>query len=201
MIASKFPYALLVSPTTVSTTFLNVLSCSHSHSLRLILPNEMDAWASWMDLWCDAKSLARLVKDRAVLLVASKAALYGGPKENAQGEKRSGEYMDKLWTNLVTFRATASREEGYWSAPRFSVRLRCLSPVRRCRCCQSEAPVLIKTPVFAHIRPSVLHLIPTPHSDATGPAPMGTTRPSSLESAMKVWLRADMQKTGALMRG
>ena len=64
------------------------------------------------------------MNDRAVLLVASKAALYAGPKENAQGEKRSGEYMDKLWTNLVKFRATASREQGYWSAPRFAVRLR-----------------------------------------------------------------------------
>ena len=34
------------------------------------------------------KSLARLVADRAVLLVASKAALYGGPKDGAQGDKR-----------------------------------------------------------------------------------------------------------------
>ena len=34
------------------------------------------------------KSLARLVADRAVLLVASKAALYGGPRDSGQGEKR-----------------------------------------------------------------------------------------------------------------
>ena len=41
------------------------------------------------------------MSERAVLLVASKAALYSGPRENAQGEKRNGEYMDKLWTGLV----------------------------------------------------------------------------------------------------
>ena len=32
--------------------------------------------------------------------------------------------MDKLWTSIVKFRATASREQGHWGAPRFSVRLR-----------------------------------------------------------------------------
>lgn len=44
--------------------------------------------------------------------------------------------MDKLWTSIVKFRATVSREQGHWGAPRFSVRLRYDTEV------DSEAPTL-----------------------------------------------------------